>query len=638
MALYGAFTSSMMGMMSQSTALDNIGTNIANMGTNGYKKTDTRFATVLSQNIQAISDLGGVTPLGVQRIDLGGNIVSSSRNLDAAISGRGFFVLNSEINGTGETFYTRDGSFTTVTGDDITVTADDGVSTITTQEAYLIDKNGYYVMGWQPLADGTFNTASTMSAMRVDAYAFQSNSIATSQATLDLNLPANDVEGSQHLYNIQVYDSTGAAHAVTLNFEKQAANHTWTATPSWQDAPTAQVDTLALGGSVEAGDVYSVTVGGATVNYTATGAETSMSVIRNNLLALINSSPTINSRVTASASGTSNITLTDNTPGTGFSTLASTTQGLADVEQVDTMTLGGTFQVDDQYTVNVTVGSVTTPVTYTAVGGDADLDGVAASLAGAINLAALGVTALAIGGNQLTLTADTAGTPFTITTATTDGGGTDDQTAVDATTTDNYTALTNNTLAATTTTANDTGVRTGTATTLTFDGDAQLVSPTSLDISASWTGAGTVNTTLDISSVSQFSGNFTPFNYWQNGYGSGQLREISFDTQGHVQGQFTNTQSRALYRMGLAVFANTNGLEMVSGNLFKESELSGSATVIAPDENSYGSISGNAREMSNVDVAEEFSHMITTQRAYSSSATVFRTVDEMTTVARDLKR
>lgn len=637
MAMYGAFSSAMMGMMSQSTALDNIGTNIANMNTSGYKKTDIRFSTVLSQTVQNVSDLGGVSPMGVQRIDLGGNIVGSDRNLDAAISGRGFFVLNTERDGSGETFYTRDGSFNTVNGDDITVTADDGVSTITSQEAYLTDKNGYYVMAWQPLADGTFNTAATMSAMRVDAYASQSNEVATTAASLNLNLPAGDAAGSQHLYNIQVFDTNGVERTITLEFAKQVANNTWTVTPTWNDAPTAQVDTVALVGTPEAGDIYSVTVAGVTVNYSATGAEGSISVIRDNLLGLITANSAISTSVTSAASGASDITLTANTAGSGFTSSAATTQGLANVAQRDSVTLGGTFQAGDTFTVTIDG----TPVSYTAIAGDLTLDGVRDKLFAQVNLAGLGVTASAGGAGEMILDANTAGTAFTLTTSTTDvggGGANPDQTSTITNTTANYTALTDNTASAATTTANNTGAQTGVATTLTFDSDAQIISPTALSLAIGWAGGGSISTALDISALTQFTGDFSPFNYSQNGYGTGQLQEFSFDTLGQVQGQFTNSQTRALYRMGLAVFSNANGLEMVSGNLFKETELSGSANIIAPSTNSYGSISGNAREMSNVDVAEEFSNMIMTQQAYNSASTVFRTIDEMTTVARDLKR
>ena len=525
MALYGAFSSAMMGMMSQSTALNTIGTNIANVNTAGFKRTDSGFATVLSRSIQNVSDLGGVRPTGMQRIDRGGSIVASERNLDTAVNGQGLYVLNTKLDGSGDTFYTRDGSFATVKGADISVTADDGVSTITSQEAHLVDKNGYYVMAWQPLPDGTFNTAGAMSAMRVDAYAFQQNSISTSQASLDLNLPANDPAGSSHLYNIKVFDTGGTERSVTLDFTKQAVNNTWDVTQKWFETPVAQVDTVTYGGTVEAGDVYTLSTGSGSVSYTALGTEPDINAIRDNLITLVNASGSMSNTVTATAGGTGEIVLTANTAGAAFTTTGGATLGLVP---------------DNTFSVASTV-------------------------------------------------------------------------------------------------PNDTGARTGTTTTMAFDANAQLVSPTTLDIAASW-GADTVAAALDVSSVSQFSGTFEPYNYWQDGFGKGQLQEISFDTQGQVQGQFTNSLSRPLYRLGLAVFTNPNGLEMVSGNLFRESPQSGSANIVAPNDNSYGTIVGNAREMSNVNVADEFTNMIVTQQAYNSAATVLRTADEMTTTARDLKR
>ena len=632
MAMYGAFTSAMMGMMAQSTALDNIGSNIANIGTSGFKKTDTRFATVLSNSINAVSDLGGVKPLGMQRIDLGGSIVASSRNLDAAISGKGFFVLNTERDGSGETFYTRDGSFETVTGADVSVTADDGVSTIVTQEAYLVDKNGYYVMAWQPQPDGSFNTATAMSAMRVDAYAFQNNAVGTTEATLDMNLPATDA-GAEHSYSVQVFDSNGTARTIELNFVKQAALNTWEVTPSWTDGPTtAQEDTVALAGSVEKDDVFSVTVNGTTVSYTATGAEASMSEVRDNLLALVKANTAIAADVTATASGTADITLTANTAGTTFTSSASATQGLVNVARQDTVVLSGAITVGDVY--SITIGTTTFS---TIAGGGDTLETLRNKLLNDINNNVPAdplVTATANGTTGIDLIADTAGTDYTLSTATTGAG------AVAATSVaNNYLALADNTPTASTTTVANVGSDvTGTPTTLTFNGDGALVSPASVALSATWADGGTNTTALDISTMSQYAGDFSPYAYWQNGYGTGQLRDISFDSQGQVQGQFTNTQTRALYRMGLAVFTNANGLEMVNGNLFKETGQSGTANIIAPGENSYGSVSGNAREMSNVNIADEFSNMITTQQAYNSASTIFRTVDEMTMTARDLKR
>ena len=77
---------------------------------------------------------------------------------------------------------------------------------------------------------------------------------------------------------------------------------------------------------------------------------------------------------------------------------------------------------------------------------------------------------------------------------------------------------------------------------------------------------------------------------------------------------------------------------MKNGQTFLETPDSGTALVQAIDVSGRASLMVNAREQSNVDLAQEFTRMMLTQQAYNSSATVFRTVDEMTVVARDLKR
>jgi len=77
---------------------------------------------------------------------------------------------------------------------------------------------------------------------------------------------------------------------------------------------------------------------------------------------------------------------------------------------------------------------------------------------------------------------------------------------------------------------------------------------------------------------------------------------------------------------------------MKNGNVFKESPESGGITLNYAKEQGIAQFSPFSLEMSNVNLADEFSKMIMTQNAYNSSATVFRTVDEMTVTAKDLKR
>jgi len=104
MAIYGAFAVSTLGMMAQSHSLQTIGVNIANINTGGYKAADTRFATVLSRTFENHqSDIGGVRPQDYQRIDSQGFLVTSQSDLHVAINGKGFFILNTQLDGSGET-------------------------------------------------------------------------------------------------------------------------------------------------------------------------------------------------------------------------------------------------------------------------------------------------------------------------------------------------------------------------------------------------------------------------------------------------------------------------------------------------------------------------------------------------------
>ncbi|MSO55211.1 MAG: flagellar hook-basal body complex protein [Rhodospirillales bacterium] len=105
MPVYGAFGSPFLGVNSPAHALNTIGINIANITTGGYKGTETRFSTVVSNTLHGQSDLGGVRPKDFQRIDQQGLLQSSASDLDVAIAGRGFFILNGAVDGTGDVLY-----------------------------------------------------------------------------------------------------------------------------------------------------------------------------------------------------------------------------------------------------------------------------------------------------------------------------------------------------------------------------------------------------------------------------------------------------------------------------------------------------------------------------------------------------
>ena len=108
---YNLFQPATLGMKTQAHALTTIGNNVANVNTGGYKRTDTRFETMISKSLSNQTDLGGIKPKDFQRIDSQGFLSASDRDLDLAISGDGFYYVSPKITVSDEILFTRNGSF-----------------------------------------------------------------------------------------------------------------------------------------------------------------------------------------------------------------------------------------------------------------------------------------------------------------------------------------------------------------------------------------------------------------------------------------------------------------------------------------------------------------------------------------------
>ncbi len=649
---YHLFQVPTLGMQSQAHALNTIGINVANVNTGGYKRTDTQFETLISKTLQHESDLGGVKPKDFQRIAQQGFINSSSSDLDVAINGDGFFYVSPTLTVSTDIFYTRDGSFQMgiADGQTSTVTSDDN-STITVSNGYLVDKNGYYVLG--TAADpntGLFSSSGTLQPMRIDEWAFIDESTTTTTANLGLNLPstngivtsheatvlaANSGTNNEDLetYAIDVVDSNGARQTARMNFTKSADN-TWQVSATTSRASTMQTDTVMLEGTMEAGDTYTINVGGTAVNYTVLGTEGGLSGIRDAVIAAVNANPTIAATLTASAGNANGeITLTALTAGASFTTTASASNSAPNVAQVDTVTIGGTVEAGDQY--SVTVNGAT--VTHTVVG-ELTIDEIRDNLVNAINtdptLSAI-VTAVATANTgELTLTSDTAGSAISTTLATPTTGTTVDNTATFATTTANFSATNDNAANVGSVTSSQTTA----AQSLTFNGDGTLPSTQApLSFALTFADGATATVAIDMSQMKQYGSDFTEFNYDHNGLVKASMTGTHFDKAGHIVGSFQDGTERSIYKLALAQFQNPDGLEMLNGMVFRETPDSGSATQVFADESGRADFTPYAVEISNVDIATEFTRMIMVQNAYNSNATVFKTVDEMVTVARDLK-
>jgi flagellar hook protein FlgE len=115
----------------------------------------------------------------------------------------------------------------------------------------------------------------------------------------------------------------------------------------------------------------------------------------------------------------------------------------------------------------------------------------------------------------------------------------------------------------------------------------------------------------------------------QDGFSAGNLTSINVDEEGRILGIFSNGTSRTLAQVALARFENVNGLLRAGSNLFSETGVSGAPLVTKPTLSGTGTIIASALELSNVDLAQEFINLITSQRAFQANSRVIVTSDEI---------
>jgi flagellar hook protein FlgE len=125
---------------------------------------------------------------------------------------------------------------------------------------------------------------------------------------------------------------------------------------------------------------------------------------------------------------------------------------------------------------------------------------------------------------------------------------------------------------------------------------------------------------------------------FQNGYPAGMLRNISVDEQGVVTATYSNGEMTPVYQVALADFPSYDGLSKMGNNLYAQSMASGQALPGTAGTGRLGNIAPRSLEMSNVDLAEEFVKMITTQRAFQANSKVITTSDEILQELINIKR
>ena len=272
MSLYGMFTAPILGMLAQTSAFSGISQNITNMNTGGYKAFDTRFSTILATTYGHNRDIGGLTTNTRNFVEQQGRIISSTSGLDLAISGKGMYVLNSKVDGTGDTFYTRDGGFS-VKADEETTDSDGN----TINQGYIVDKNGHYLQGWAADGAGAVSSASTLGSLRVDSEAFNTGGAADAEATasasIAVNLPATTAVGGTQTTNASIFDANGDTVSFELIWTRNTASQEWTMTVDPADGTSSSTGTFTFdsSGGLADGTTTSVTItptGGSAVTFT----------------------------------------------------------------------------------------------------------------------------------------------------------------------------------------------------------------------------------------------------------------------------------------------------------------------------------------------------------------------------------
>ena len=224
--MFDSFSTALSALSADTTAIDVVGNNMANLNTVGYKSDDVQFSDLISQQLGGASSnfsIGlGVGPAQNVKQFTQGSMSQTNGPLDAAISGDGFFVVQDT---TGQQLYTRAGNFQLA------------------KDGSLLTANGDHVQGWN--ATGTnLNLSAPIGNVMLPV-----NGVVPATATANLSLTANldssaVVGSSAATFSspVQVVDSQGSTHILTFSFTKTGAN-------AWSYTVTIPQADLGAGGN-----------------------------------------------------------------------------------------------------------------------------------------------------------------------------------------------------------------------------------------------------------------------------------------------------------------------------------------------------------------------------------------------------
>ena len=204
MSLFGAMNTAISGLTAQSAAFSNIGDNVANSQTVGYKRVDTSFEDYLTTSSATLNQSGAVVARPDYVNTVQGTVTQTDKPLDLAIAGQGFFTVSSQIGEAkgvpvfkGQTEYTRAGDFAL------------------NKDSYLVNSSGHFLNGWPADAKGVVDQTA-LKPIKVDQAGF--SPVPTSEVKLSANLPATPDPATPITSQVQVYDALGQTHPLQLSW------------------------------------------------------------------------------------------------------------------------------------------------------------------------------------------------------------------------------------------------------------------------------------------------------------------------------------------------------------------------------------------------------------------------------------
>jgi flagellar hook protein FlgE len=617
MSLFSSLYTGVTGLNAQSKATSIVANNVANINTTGFKRSDTAFYDIFANSGGTQETPGfGVYATKVARIDAQGGLRQTDSLLDAGITGNGFFPVKTSPYDTNERMlYTRAGQF--------------DILDVGNGEAYLANANGFFAYGWALDASGNGGGGGIDSLVPVQINPGLTEIIVpTTAAQFSINLDANATDINPHFltapYNtlpvseqavygglpptltenssptnftrsITMYDSLGIGQNITFEFRKITGPGAHATSTAANLTGTTPLIGSAMPG-INAGDTFSLNVGADSETYIL-GAPAAPGQVRvdtvGELIAHINGS------------------------------------------------FGPTVQAQDN-NGNLLFDSSNNPIMIDGVVAEATLDGngrlviYATDPAATISFTENTGTPLT-GANTFSLQPDSAGPALSYAPDPGTYPNQGDLPVVGATTSPQH-WWEMRVLGP----ADINGVRPEiTKGLMNFFGNGQLnvAGAATLNLSATALGGDFANDiAVDMTGFTQYGGGYNVLTADQNGAPLGERNGIEIRDGGIVTATYSNGESVPLYRLPLAMFVNANGMAEVTGTVYAESPESGEVTLNFAGEGGSGLVNVATLENSNVDLGSEFSKMIVSQRAFSASSQLIRTIDEMTEYLSSLSR